>query len=188
MELLGYLINNTYDDENLEWCNRNIYINEDRLIRFNKHQLEVFSIKENKKAFLMPRQSGKTTLICSTALSNVVINPGSTNVIISPSRASAKVINDYIITLIAFSHIDDIVDVITSNRNFTFKFNNGSEITILYHGIINSYINIDFLYIDDFDYYDTETISLLTHSITLCNNVLVLGTHNLRNVKYLDRE
>lgn len=184
MEIIKQLIENQYH-ENFHWCNRNIYISNNRMIKFNEEQLAVFSEKDNKKAFLMPRQSGKSTIICADALATAMKNKNIRIAILSPLESSSAYLFEKIKYFIDESNLKDIMDIAISKSSRSFKFDNGTIIQC-YCANNRLGLKVDACYIDDFDYIDDENLSSVMSLINNTDKVLVLGSNNLDRVSYLN--
>lgn len=190
MELTAVVINNENINDNLYWCSRNLYIDQDKPLVFTRNQLEIFKVNDHKKAFLMPRQSGKTLFICSDALANAVTKPRTNCVIFTPDNICRENVFKKIDNMINYSYLKDIISVIKSRNVYRFQFDNGSEITIRSGSDMLSTRGIlaNYLYVDDFDYYESEQLSLILSAVSKSDNALVIGTNSIDKVKFLCNE
>lgn len=169
------LVEKIINDNSLNWCYNNLSI------RFNKQQLSILRDKSDKRFYNLKRRTGKTLLICSEAL-NYAFNHSNKNVVICICNLTEKnYIKNMLINLIEQS--TNLMEEFESHNNSHLYLKNGTVITLFYQR--DSFLKgmkVDYLLIDNFEYFSIETINhLLTCIKEDSSRVLILGTDNNNN-------
>lgn len=157
---------------NYNWIIDNLYIKPE--IKFNptNGQQEILLTRDNKKAFLLPRGAGSTTLICMDAIAEAMLNNGRRIIIFCPHQRNASFIKSKLISFLAYSDID-----IHRNTQDSVELENKSIIYIFTPNPV-SYrgYRADAVYIDNFDMFNSEELSNIFNRMMLeTEKMLILG-------------
>lgn len=172
MNLVDRYLTECVNNRNYNWIISNLYINEDQLFNPTYSQQEILLANDKHKAFLLPRNTGSSTLICMDAIAQAMLNPNQEIMIFAPNQSSSRSMLRRIRDILRYS---DLTIVRVTNDYICFL--NGSIIRLFtpicaswrgYHGQV--------IYIDNFDMINSEELSnifcRLMHS---AEKILILG-------------
>lgn len=174
MNLVDRYLTECVYNRNYNWMTGNLYINEGELYCPTFGQQEILLTRDSKKAFLLPRSAGATTLICMDAITEAMLNPGTEIIIFSHNQGSCRYTASKIRNILIYSNIN--TSFMSSER---IELENRSVIkvmpplTVHYRGCRPNTV-----YIDNFDMFNSEDLSNIFNRLMLqTEKILILGNN-----------
>lgn len=183
MNLIERYIQDYLYIRNFNWITNHLYIAPDQLYVPTFGQQEILLTHEKRKAFLLPRNAGASTLIAMDAITEAMLNPEKRIIIYSHSSMSCRQMANRIRDILRYSSIE-----VVRMQTDRVIFQNGSQIRILvaepvyYRGE-----RADVVYIDNFDMVNSVDLSnIFIVATQTAEKILILG-NNLNDYEAIQR-